>query len=61
MLKGAGITKGARITTYCHIGQQATVPWLMARILGYDVRLFDGSYEEWARTPDAPVTTGLHP
>lgn len=61
LLKGAGVTQGTRLVTYCHIGQQATVPWLMARILGYDVRLFDGSYEEWARTPDAPVSTGSQP
>jgi thiosulfate/3-mercaptopyruvate sulfurtransferase len=61
LLKSAGVTRGTRLITYCHIGQQATVPWLMARILGYDVQLFDGSYEEWARTPDAPVTSGPTP
>ena len=61
LLKEVGVTRGMRLITYCHIGQQATVPWLMARILGYDVQLFDGSYEEWARTPDAPVTTGPRP
>ena len=56
MLKAAGATPGTAITTYCHIGQQATVPYFVARLLGYDVKLFDGSYEEWARTPDAPVS-----
>ncbi len=61
LLKGVGIAAGTRIITYCHIGQQATVPWLLARILGYDVRLFDGSYEEWARTDGAPVKTGTTP
>jgi thiosulfate/3-mercaptopyruvate sulfurtransferase len=63
MLKAAGAAPGTRITTYCHIGQQATVPWLMARILGYDVKLFDGSYEEWSRADaeSAPVKTGAAP
>jgi thiosulfate/3-mercaptopyruvate sulfurtransferase len=61
MFKAAGVSRGTTVTTYCHIGQQATVPWLMARILGYDVRLFDGSYEEWARTEGAPVKTGSAP
>jgi thiosulfate/3-mercaptopyruvate sulfurtransferase len=56
MFKAAGAAPGTAITTYCHIGQQATVPYLVARMLGYDVKLFDGSYEEWARTPDAPVS-----
>lgn len=61
LLQDAGAAQGTRLITYCHIGQQATVPWLMARILGYDVQLFDGSYEEWSRTPEAPVTSGPKP
>lgn len=63
MLNAVGATRGTRVTTYCHIGQQATVPWLMARILGYDVKLFDGSYEEWSRADaaSAPVKTGATP
>lgn len=61
MLKTAGAAPGSTIATYCHIGQQATVPWLVARMLGYDVKLFDGSFEEWARTTSAPVKTGMQP
>ena len=61
MLKAAGATQGTSIATYCHIGQQATVPYFVARMLGYDVKLFDGSYEEWARTEGAPVKTGTTP
>jgi thiosulfate/3-mercaptopyruvate sulfurtransferase len=63
LLKEAGIAPGTKIATYCHIGQQATVPWFMARILGYDVQLYDGSYEEWSRADAtiAPVKTGTQP
>ena len=63
LFAAAGIAPGSGVITYCHIGQQATVPWLMARILGYDVQLFDGSYEEWSRADaaDAPVKTGDQP
>lgn len=61
MLAAAGAARGTTIATYCHIGQQATVPWLVARMLGYDVKLFDGSFEEWARTTSAPVKTGTQP
>ena len=61
MLKAAGATPGTTIATYCHIGQQATVPYFVARMLGYDVKLFDGSYEEWARTDGAQVRTGSAP
>ncbi len=61
LLESVGATPGTKIITYCHIGQQATVPWFLARILGYDVRLFDGSYEEWSRDASAPVNTGSKP
>ena len=61
MLKSAGARPGTTVATYCHIGQQATVPYFVARMLGYDVKLFDGSYEEWAKTESAPVKTGSAP
>jgi len=57
----AGIAAGTTVATYCHIGQQATVPYVAARLLGYDVKLFDGSYEEWSRTESAPVKKGTEP
>lgn len=41
--------------TYCHIGQQATVPYFAARMLGIDVKLFDGSFQEWSTQEDLPV------
>lgn len=55
MLAAAGIRPGTSLITYCHIGQQATVPYVVARMLGYDVRLYDGSFEEWSATTAVPV------
>lgn len=51
----AGVKPGDAIITYCHIGQQATATLFAARALGYPVRLYDGSFEEWSRREDAPV------
>ncbi len=51
----AGIQKGDRVVSYCHIGQQATVLYFVARFLGYDARLYDGSFEEWSRHTELPV------
>ena len=34
---------------YCRTGMQASVAYFALRYLGYDVRLYDGSYMEWNR------------
>jgi thiosulfate/3-mercaptopyruvate sulfurtransferase len=53
--RAAGMNQpGDTVAVYCHIGQQATLVVFAARTLGYSVRLFDGSFEEWARR-DLPV------
>ncbi len=43
------------IVTYCHIGMQATVVYFSARLAGKEVKLYDGSYEDWSRRTDLPV------
>jgi thiosulfate/3-mercaptopyruvate sulfurtransferase len=54
---GAGVKPGDRVVSYCHIGQQATVVYFVARYLGYDARLYDGSWEEWSSHADWPAET----
>jgi thiosulfate/3-mercaptopyruvate sulfurtransferase len=55
LLRAAGAGPGKRVVTYCHRGQQATVAYFTARRLGYDVRLFDGSFQQWSRHTELPI------
>src|SRR5688572_11267249 len=43
----AGVQPGDTVAAYCHVGQQATVVMLGARLLGHPVRLYDGSMNDW--------------
>ncbi|MFZ4622436.1 MAG: sulfurtransferase [Bacteroidota bacterium] len=53
----AGIKKGTTVVTYCHVGQQATVVSFAAKLLGYTVKVYDGSFEDWnVRDDSYPVT-----
>jgi len=50
LLVDAGAAPGTKVVTYCHIGQQATLVWFVARMLGYDAAMYDGSFQEWVKT-----------
>ena len=58
LLDTAGATPDRRVISYCHIGQQATVVYFAARLLGRDARLYDGSWDEWSRMSELPIETG---
>jgi thiosulfate/3-mercaptopyruvate sulfurtransferase len=51
----AGVEPGDVVIAYCHIGQQATAVLFAARSLGFDVRLYDGSFEDWSQRAELPV------
>jgi thiosulfate/3-mercaptopyruvate sulfurtransferase len=51
----AGVKPKDSVATYCHIGQQASLLYFVARYLGYDAHLYDGSFQDWSNRSELPV------
>jgi len=52
----AGIDGSKPIITYCRIGERSSHTWfLLTKILGYDVKNYDGSWTEYGNTVGVPV------
>jgi thiosulfate/3-mercaptopyruvate sulfurtransferase len=61
LFRTAGLQPGNLMVSYCHIGQRATVLYFAAKMLGYDAKMYDGSWEDWSRRMDLPIVTGESP
>ncbi|OZC01407.1 sulfurtransferase [Rubricoccus marinus] len=57
----AGAVPGEPVVTYCRTGVQASHAYLVARLLGLQPRLYDGSFFEWSTQTDYPVQPGPQP
>ena len=55
LFNSAGVKQRDTVATYCHIGQQASLLYFVARYLGYEAHLYDGSFEDWSHRPELPV------
>jgi thiosulfate/3-mercaptopyruvate sulfurtransferase len=52
-----GVDGSLPVVTYCRIGERSSHSWFaLKRILGYDVRNYDGSWTEYGNSVGVPVT-----
>lgn len=52
-----GIVPGRKIMTYCEVGMQGSHGYFLAKYLGYDASMYDGSFQEWSGK-NMPVVKG---
>ena len=57
----ADVKPKSSVATYCHIGQQASLLYFVARYLGYDAHVYDGSFEDWSNRAELPVEKSANP
>ena len=53
-----GIKPGQKLVTYCEIGLQASHDYFIAKYLGYDAAMFDGSIHQWSHMNNLPLVKG---
>jgi len=53
----AGVDGSQPVITYCRIGERSSHTWFaLSKILGYDVKNYDGSWTEYGNSVGVPVT-----
>jgi thiosulfate/3-mercaptopyruvate sulfurtransferase len=59
LFNAAEVKPNSSVATYCHIGQQASLLYFVARYLGYDAHVYDGSFEDWSNRTELPVEKSI--
>jgi thiosulfate/3-mercaptopyruvate sulfurtransferase len=55
LYESAGVKPDRPAVTYCNTGMQASQSYFTLKYLGYDTRMYDGSFSEWSNAKEAPV------
>jgi len=63
LFSDSGVTKNKEVVVHCRTGREAShVYFTLKYVLGFpNVRLYRGSWVEWAADPNMPVKTGMDP
>ena len=61
LFTNAGVSEKSTVVVYCGTGIWATVNYIVAKHLGYDVKFYDGSFEEWSADPNLLIAEPVDP
>ena len=57
LFAASGAGEGSTVVAYCMVGLRASFSYFAARMLGYDVKFYDGSWHDWGGR-DLPFVSG---
>jgi len=49
LFSNAGAVESGKVVTYCRSGMQSSYDYFVAKYLGYETAMYDGSFYEWSR------------
>lgn len=55
LFREAGVAPGDTVVAYCRTGMQASYAYFVSRYLGYETRIYDGSFMDWSQREELPV------
>ena len=54
-LEELGITPNKKIITHCQTHHRSGLAYFVGKLLGLNIKAYDGSWSEWGNHPDTPV------
>jgi thiosulfate/3-mercaptopyruvate sulfurtransferase len=61
MFEQAGAAEGDTVVAYCMVGWRASYNYMVARMLGYETKFYDGSWHDWGSRDGVPIAVGASP
>ncbi|MGI9250148.1 MAG: sulfurtransferase [Pseudohongiellaceae bacterium] len=58
LLDARGISAGKAVIAHCQTHHRSALAYLVGKLLGLNIKAYDGSWAEWGNHPDTPVEVG---